>query len=200
MAVPQGISTGDFGEALQALLGKDAKGLSATTITRIKAIGEKEYEDWSKRSLASTYYVYVWADGVYFNVRLEDEANSRQCILILMGATAEGKKELIAIMDGYRESYQSWKELLLDCKDRGLGQCAGDPKLAIGDGALGFWAAMREVWPSTLEHRCWVHKTANVLNNMPQECSGKGQADAARHLDGRDPGLKLTRRLICSWR
>ncbi len=172
----KGISTGDFGEALQALLGENARGLSATTICRLKGIWEKEYQDWSKRSLADKHYVFVWADGVYFNVRLEDEANSRQCILVLMGATADGKKELIAICDGYRESYQSWKELLLDCKARGLGRCGGDPKLAIGDGALGFWAAMREVWPSTMEQRCWVHKTANVLNKMPKSVQGKAKS------------------------
>ena len=141
----KGISTGDFGEALQALLGENAKGLSATTITRLKLIWEQEYQDWSKRSLAGKRYVYVWADGVHFNVRLEEPGNHRQCILVLMGATAAGRKELIAIADGYQESSQSWKELLLDCQSRGLGECGGDPLLAIGDGALGFWAAMREV-------------------------------------------------------
>ena len=172
----KGISTGDFGDALQALLGTDAPGLSATTITRLKRIWEQEYNDWSKRSLADKQYVYVWADGIHFNVRLEDEANSRQCILVLMGATASGKKELIAVADGYRESYQSWKELLLDCKNRGLGQLAGDPRLAIGDGALGFWAAMREVWTSTLEQRCWVHKTGNILNKLPKSVQSKGKS------------------------
>ncbi|MEE9150174.1 MAG: transposase, partial [Candidatus Tectomicrobia bacterium] len=116
----KGISSGDFGEALQALLGANAKGLSATTITRLKSIWETEYKDFCKQSLAHKHYVYVWADGVYFNVRLEEEGNDRQCILVLMGATAEGKKELIAISDGYRESTQSWRELLLDCKSRGL--------------------------------------------------------------------------------
>ena len=118
----------------------------------------------------------MWADGVHFNVRLEDPDNSRQCILALMGATAEGKKELIAISDGYRESKQSWMELLLDCKSRGLGQSGGDPMLAIGDGALGFWSAMREVWHSTAEQRCWVHKTANVLNKMPKSVQGKAKS------------------------
>ena len=113
---------------------------------------------------------------MYFNVRLEEEGNDRQCILVLMGATPEGKKELIAISDGYRESTQSWRELLLDCKSRGLGECGGDPKLAIGDGNLGFWAAMREVWPSTLTQRCWVHKTANVLNQMPKSIQGKAKS------------------------
>ncbi len=172
----KGISTGDFAEALQALLGENAKGLSATTITRLKSIWEGEYKDFSKQSLAHKHYVYVWADGIYFNIRLEEQGNDRQCILVLIGATPEGKKELIAISDGYRESTQSWRELLLDCKSRGLGECGGDPKLAIGDGNLGFWAAMREVWPSTLTQRCWVHKTANVLNQMPKSIQGKAKS------------------------
>jgi transposase-like protein len=172
----KGISTGDFGEALQALLGENTKGLSASTITRLKTIWENEYKDWSKQSLADKHYVYVWADGIHFNVRLEDPDNSRQCILVLMGATADGKKQLIAINDGYRESAASWKEILLDCRKRGLGERGGDPKLAIGDGALGFWAAIREVWPSTLDQRCWVHKTSNVLNKMPKSLHGKAKS------------------------
>jgi putative transposase len=158
----KGISTSDFPEALQGLFGPDAKGLSANTITRLKAAWEEQYRDWSKRSLKDKHYVYVWADGVYFNIRLEGE---RQCILVLMGASAEGKKELIAVLDGYRESEQSWKELLLDCKARGL---EIEPSLAIGDGALGFWKAMRQVWSTTKEQRCWVHKTANVLDKLPK--------------------------------
>ena len=172
----KGISTGDFGEALQALLGENAKGLSATTITRLKSVWEDEYKDWSKRSLADKHYVYVWADGIHFNVRLEDPDNRRQCILVLMGATADGKKELIAVNDGYRESAASWKEILLDCRNRGLGERGGDPKLAIGDGALGFWAAMDEVCPDTRHQRCWVHKTSNVLNKMPKSLHGKAKA------------------------
>ena len=127
------------------------------------------------------HYVYVWADGVHFNIRLED---GRQCILVLMGATADGKKELIAIADGYRESEQSWKELLLDCKARGL---EIEPSLAIGDGALGFWAALRKVWQTTKEQRCWVHKTANVLDKMPKVKPAEGQGDAPRDLPGREP-------------
>jgi putative transposase len=158
----KGISTSDFPEALQGLFGPDAKGLSANTITRLKAAWEEQYRDWSKRSLKDKHYVYVWADGVYFNIRLEEE---RQCILVLMGASVEGKKELIAVLDGYRESEQSWKELLLDCKARGL---EIEPGLAIGDGALGFWKAMRQVWSTTKEQRCWVHKTANVLDKLPK--------------------------------
>ena len=158
----KGISTGDFGEALQSLLGRDVPGLSASTITRLKSTWETDYRDWSKRSLKDKQYVYVWADGVHFNIRLEED---RQCILVLMGATADGKKELIAIADGFRESAQSWRELLLDVKARGLDV---DPKLATGDGALGFWKALREVWPATREQRCCVHKTANVLDKLPK--------------------------------
>jgi putative transposase len=165
----KGVSTGDFSEALQALLGPNAPGLSAASITRLKAIWEDEYQTWSKRSLRGKRYVYVWADGVHFNIRLE---GGRQCILVLMGATAEGKKELIAIADGYRESEQSWKELLLDCKARGL---AIEPHLAIGDGALGFWKAMRQVWDTTQEQRCWVHKLANVLDKLPKGSQAKAK-------------------------
>jgi len=165
----KGVSTGDFSEALAALLGPDAKGLSATTITRLKAIWEKEYHDWSKRALAGKQYVYVWADGVYFNIRLE---GGRQCILVLLGATADGKKELIAIQDGQRESEQSWKELLLDVQARGL---TIEPKLAIGDGALGFWKAVRQLWSDVREQRCWVHKTANVLDKLPKGVQPKAK-------------------------
>jgi len=165
----KGVSTGDFAEALQAILGPDAPGLSATTITRLKAAWEDEFAAWNKRSLAGKRYVYVWADGVHFNIRLE---GGRQCILVLMGATAEGKKELIAVADGYRESEQSWKELLLDVKARGL---EVEPSLAIGDGALGFWKAMRQVWDTTKEQRCWVHKTANVLDKMPKDVQAKAK-------------------------
>jgi transposase-like protein len=169
----KGISTGDFSEALQALLGPDSPGLSASTITRLKAGWEQECKDWSKRSLESKHYVYLWADGVYFNVRLEDPGNARQCILVLMGATAEGKKELIAVTDGYRESEQSWYELLQDVKRRKLTIA---PKLATGDGALGFWKALRKVYPATRMQRCWVHKTANVLNKMPKSVQAKAKS------------------------
>jgi transposase-like protein len=165
----KGVSTGDFSEALAALLGPDAKGLSATTVTRLKGLWEQEYQDWSKRSLAGKQYVYVWADGVYFNIRLE---GGRQCMLVLMGATAEGKKELIAIQDGQRESEQSWKELLLDVQTRGL---TIEPKLAVGDGALGFWKAVRQTWAETGEQRCWVHKTANVLDKLPKSVQPKAK-------------------------
>jgi putative transposase len=165
----KGVSTGDFSEALQAILGPEAPGLSAATVTRLKAAWGAEQEAWSKRSLVGKHYVYVWADGVHFNIRLE---GGRQCILVLMGATADGKKELIAIADGYRESEQSWKELLVDCKARGL---EVEPSLAIGDGALGFWKAMRQVWGATKEQRCWVHKTANVLDKLPKGSQPKAK-------------------------
>ncbi len=166
----KGISTGGFSEALAALLGEDAKGLSASTITRLKKVWEDEYQEWNKRSLADKEYVYVWADGVHFNIRLEED---RQCILVLLGATKDGKKELIAIVDGYRESEQSWKALLLDVKSRGL---SVDPKLATGDGALGFWKALKKVFPKTREQRCWVHKAANVLDKMPKRLQAQAKA------------------------
>jgi putative transposase len=169
----KGVSTGDFGDALTALLGPEAPGLSATTITRLKASWEEEYKAWAKRSLRSKRYAYVWADGVYFNVRLEDPGNARQCILVLMGATQEGKKELLAVTDGYRESEQSWSELLLDVKARGLDI---GPELAIGDGGLGFWAALRKVYSSAREQRCWMHKTGNVLNKMAKATQGKAKS------------------------
>jgi transposase-like protein len=169
----KGVSTGDFSEALKALLGPETPGLSATSVTRMKSAWEHEYRDWSKRSLAGKRYVYLWADGVYFNVRLEDEANARQCILVLMGATPEGRKELIAVSDGYRESEQSWRELLLGLRSRGLELA---PELAVGDGGLGFWAALRKVYSSAREQRCWVHKTANVLNKMPRSIQPKAKS------------------------
>ena len=169
----KGISTGDFTEALQALLGPQAPGLSATNIVRLKESWQQEWSGWSKRSLEGKYYVYLWADGVYFNIRLEDPGNNKQCILVLMGATSDGRKELIAIAEGYRESAQSWRELMLDVKNRGLSQAA---KLATGDGALGFWAALREIYPATQEQRCWVHKTANVLNKLPKSLHPKAKS------------------------
>jgi hypothetical protein len=173
----KGVSTGGFSEALQAILGPEAPGLSAATVTRLKAVWESEHEAWGKRSLKGKHYVYVWADGVHFNIRLE---GGRQCILVLMGATAEGKKELIAITDGYRESEQSWKELLLDCKARGL---EVEPSLAIGDGALGFWKAMRQVWDTTKEQRCWVHTIkAQSHFGRPKSCSPRRHAEERDHV------------------
>jgi len=170
----KGISTGDFAEALQALLGEDAKGLSANVVVRLKEKWGSEYDEWNRRDLSDKPYVYVWADGIHVNVRLEDEANQRQCILVLMGATADGHKELIAVQDGYRESEQSWSELLIDLKKRGLMIA---PQLAIGDGALGFWAALRKVFGETREQRCWMHKSGNVLNNMPRSTHAKAKLD-----------------------
>jgi len=165
----KGLSTGDFSSALVALLGSDAGGLSAASISRLKEVWKDEYERWSRRDLGPKKYVYLWADGVHFGVRLEDAS---QCILVVIGATAEGKKELLAMVDGYRESEASWKELLLDLRQRGL---IVDPKLAIGDGALGFWKALPQVFGTTRPQRCWVHKTANVLNQLPKGLQAKGK-------------------------
>jgi putative transposase len=178
---------------LEALLGGKPEGFSANTVVRLKEKWTKEHEEWSKRSLADQHYAYIWVDGIHVNVRLEDPENKRQCILVVMGATRDGSKELIAVQDGYRESEQSWFELLQDLKQRGLDV---PPELAIGDGALGFWAALRKVFPNTREQRCWVHKTANVLNEVPKttqprmkkdlhaiwEAETKQQAEAAMDL------------------
>lgn len=165
----KGISTGDFEEALAALLGKDAPGLSASTISRLKEVWTDEHRRWKQRDLSARRYAYVWADGIYLQARLEDE---KQCILVLIGATPEGKKELIGFTDGARESAQDWRELLLDLKRRGL---AISPKLAVADGGLGFWKALGEIWPTTREQRCWVHKTANVLNKLPKSQQPKAK-------------------------
>jgi len=169
----KGISTGGFSEALQSLLGPDGAGLSATTVTRLIRTWEDDHATWSHRSLGDKHYAYVWADGIYFNIRLEDDSNKKQCILVLMGATADGTKELIVVLDGYRESEQSWLELLNDVKRRGL---ALPPEVAVADGALGFWAAQRKAWPTTREQRCWVHKTANVLNKLPKSIQSKAKS------------------------
>jgi len=165
----KGISTGDFEEALVALLGKDAPGLSASTIARLKEVWIDEHKRWNERDLSAKRYVYVWADGIHLQARLEDDA---QCILVIIGATPEGKKELIDFTDGTRESAHDWRTLLLDLKRRGL---AIAPELAIADGALGFWKALGEVWPKTREQRCWVHKTANVLNRLPKSQHAKAK-------------------------
>jgi len=157
----KGISTGDFTEALEAILGENAKGLSASTVVRLKKQWEQDFREWTRRDLAGTRYVYFWADGIHFNVRLEDTENKRQCILII-----------VAVLDGYRESKLSWMELLSSLKERGLSQ---GPKLAIGDGALGFWAALREAYPDCEEQRCWVHKTANILDKMPKSVQPKAK-------------------------
>jgi putative transposase len=165
----KGVSTGDFEEALLALLGKDAGGLSASTIGRLKDAWSDEHARWSKRDLSAKRYVYFWVDGIHVQARLEDDA---QCLLVIIGATPEGKKELLGLIDGVRESAQSWKELLLDLKRRGL---AIGPELAVADGALGFWKALAEVWPNTREQRCWVHKTANVLNKLPKSLQSRAK-------------------------
>lgn len=158
----KGISTGDMQEALESILGKNAAGLSATNIVRLKSGWKQDFERWSNRDLSARRYVYLWADGVHFNVRLEDD---RTCILVIMGTLEDGTKELVAVNAGYRESKLSWLEVLRGLKGRGLKQ---SPKLAVGDGALGFWAALDEEFPETKHQRCWVHKTANVLDKMPK--------------------------------
>jgi len=165
----KGISTGDFAEALSALLGPNAGGLSASTIVRLKEVWADEHARWLKRDLWVKRYVYFWADGIYVQARLEDEA---QCLLVIIGATPEGKKELVGLADGLRESAHSWRDLLLDLKRRVL---SSGPQLAVGDGALGFWKALDEVWPTTRAQRCWVHKTANVLNKLPNSLHTKAK-------------------------
>ncbi len=165
----KGISSGDFSEALAALLGTQAPGLSASTISRLKDVWQDKMECWQRRDLTAKRYVYFWVDGIYFGARMEEE---KQCILVIIGATDKGQKELIAITDGYRESAQSWREVLLDLKRRGLKKT---PTLAIGDGALGFWKALREVYGSAREQRCWVHKTGNVLNKLPKGLQKKAK-------------------------
>ena len=149
------------------MLGKEEGGLSASTITRLKEMWDDEHDRWRERDLSAKRYVYVWADGIYVQARLEEDA---QCMLVMIGATAEGKKELIGLAEGNRESEQYWKELLLDLKRRGL---KIDEQRAIDDGALGFWKAIEEVWPKTRAQRCWVHKTANVLNKLPKSLQAK---------------------------
>ena len=167
----RGISTGDFQEALAALLGKGAPNLSPAVVSRLTAEWQAEYERWQARDLAARHYVYIWADGVYLQARMEDHA---ECMLVLIGATPEGRKELVGFQVGIRESAQSWRELLVEAKRRGL---AIAPEIAVGDGALGFWKALDEVWPGTRHQRCWVHKTANVLNKVPKSVQPGMKAD-----------------------
>jgi len=166
----KGVSTGDYQEALSALLGDQAKGLSANTVSRLKAQWLDEHQAWCRRDLADRRYVYWWADGVYSNVRLDD----RLCLLVIIGVTEHGRKELVAVEDGHRESEASWTELLTGLRERGLTDA---PKLAIGDGALGFWKAVSKVYPATAHQRCWVHKTANILNKLPKSVQPKVKAD-----------------------
>ena len=166
----KGISTGDFEEALAALVGTDAPGLSASTIARLKEAWSQEHARWQKRDLSAKRYLYFWVDGIHLEARLEEQA---QCILVIIGATPEGRKELVGFTDGIRESSQSWRDLLLDLKRRGLTTA---PQIAVADGALGFWKALGEVWPTTREQRCWVHKTANRSSNkLPKRLHTKAK-------------------------
>jgi putative transposase len=182
----KGVSSNDFPTALAAILGEGAAGISATTISRVKKQWESEYEGWRQRSHQGQEYAYIWADGVHFNVRLEDD---RTCILAVVGANYRGEKELLAVRDGFRESEQSWKELLLDLRGRGL---EIDPKLAIADGALGFWKALPQIYPTTRAQRCWVHKTANVLDKLPKSMQGrvKGALHDIYRAEGKAEALK----------
>jgi transposase-like protein len=164
----RGLSTGDFRPALESLLGKDAAGLSATTITRLTAEWEQEYRAFQKRSLSEQEYAYVFVDGVHFRIRLEDD---RLCTLVVLGVRRDGTKELLAVEDGYRESSESWSTVLRDLKRRGMRA----PVLAIGDGALGFWKAVRDVWPETREQRCWIHRLVNVLDKLPARLQAKAK-------------------------
>lgn len=165
----RGLSTGDFQQALPVLLGEEAKGLSATTITRLTAEWTSEYEAYRKRDLSDRDYVYIWVDGVHFRIRLEDD---RLCTLVMIGVRPDGTKELVAVEDGYRESTESWAEVLRDLKARGMSA----PVVAVGDGALGFWKAVGDVWPETREQRDWVHKLANVLDKLPRRLQGRAKS------------------------
>lgn len=165
----KGLSTGDYSEALSALLGEHAQGLSANTVSRLKSQWLDEHQDWQRQDLSQKRYVYWWADGIYSHVRMDD----RLCLLIIMGVTEHGQKELVAVRDGYRESTASWEELLTDLRQRGLNV---SPKLSVGDGALGFWNALSKVYPDSRHQRCWVHKTANVLNKLPKSMQPKVKA------------------------
>ena len=163
----KGVSTGDFSDALAALVGKDAPGLSAPTISRLKSIWQEDLDQWQNRNLSYKRYAYIWADGIYCNVRMDN----RQCLLVIIGATEDGKKELLALASGLRESELSWTEVLLDLKHRGL----RSPQLAVGDGALGFWKALEKIYANTRRQRCWVHKTANILNKLPKSLQPKAK-------------------------
>lgn len=166
----KGLSVNSFQDALSSILGDGAKGLSAANIVRLKKCWEDEYQAWDKRDLSGKEYAYIWVDGIHFNVRLEGE---RSCVLVIMGADSNGNKELLACSDGYRESTVSWREMLLGLKKQGM---EVSPKLAIGDGALGFWKALSEVFPGTKRQRCWVHKTANILDKMPKSIQPKAKS------------------------
>ena len=176
----KGISTGDFSEALAALIGPNAEGLSSSTITRLKASWWDEYQIWRKRDLTGKRYVYIWADGVSFTPRLDED---RQCMLVIIGADDYGDKDVLAIADGFRETADSWRDLLGGLKKRGL---TVPPKLAIGDGALGVWTALRDVFPQTREQRCWMHKMQNVTGALPKSMREKAKSDLQDILDGRN--------------
>ena len=176
----RGISTGDFQEALAALLGRDAPNLSSSVIGRLKEEWEAEYDRWQRRDLSARRYVYIWADGVYLQARMEDAA---ACMLVVVGATPEGKKELVGFQVGVRESSQSWRELLVDLKARGL---AAAPEIAVGDGAMGFWKALDEIFPATRHQRCWVHKVANALNKVPKSVQPNMKTDLREVRDAPD--------------
>jgi len=182
----KGVSTNDFPEALKAILGEGAAGLSPSTVCRLKAAWEEEYKEWDARDLSGKRFVYFWADGIHFNVRLADD---RPCVLVVVGTLEDGSKELLAVHDGERESKLSWLEVLRGLKRRGLGE---GPKLAVGDGALGFWAALAEAYPGTRRQRCWVHKTANVLDKMPKKVqpSAKGLLHEMYRADTREHALQ----------
>jgi transposase-like protein len=182
----KGISTGDFTDALAALVGKDAPGLSATTISRLKTVWEQDLQVWQKRDLLNKHYVYFWADGIYCNVRMDD----KQCLLVIIGATKDGNKELVAIDGGFRESELSWTQLLTDLKSRGL---KTGPKLCVGDGSLGFWKALSKVYPDSRWQRCWVHKVANVLNKLPKSLQpqAKQKLHNIWHADDKDEAERL---------
>lgn len=164
----KGVSTGDMAETLEALVGNSGRGFSQPVVSRLKKNWKSEYAAWKKKDLSKKRYVYIWVDGIHANVRMDD----KQCILVVIGATAQGKKELLAVEGGYRESTQSWREILLDLRKRGL---EIEPELAIADGALGFWKAVNEVYPNTRGQRCWVHKTANILNKLPKKVQPKAK-------------------------
>lgn len=201
----RGISTGDFQEALGVLLGSDAPNLSPGVISRLTGEWQQEYDRWQRRDLSARHYVYIWADGVYLQARMEPQA---ECILVILGATPEGRKELVGFQVGVRESAQSWRELLIDIKARGL---SVPPEVAVGDGAMGFWKALDEVFPGTRHQRCWVHKTANVLNKFPKsmqpavktdlreiwQAETRAKAKAAMDIFAEKYGVKYEKAVTC---
>ena len=191
----KGVSTGDMSEALASILGPGAAGLSPSNVVRLKTLWEQDYALWCARDFELKRYAYFWVDGIHFNVRLDEE---RSCILVIMGANELGRKELLAVSDGYAESKASWREILLNLKRRGLNI---GPKLAVGDGALGFWAALREVYPGCREQRCWVHKTANILDKMPKSIQGKakGMLHEMWQAPTKEKALAAYEHFVTSW-